>query len=450
VSLPSRLHVALDGFNLALPRGTGVATYARTLSHALEAMSCQVDVLYGLNISPRAKSALREVLFFDRLGGEEKRQTGRFLTSRWKEQQRAMLFGQRAVEISVDARVDIRSFRERLPAFDRILNARDLFTTATRHYRRTRRFLTVDLPETPDIMHWTYPLPIRVRGAKNVYTIHDLVPLRLPHTTLDDKAFHFRLINDIVRRADALCTVSEASRRDIVAFAPTSDAILHNTYQAVRRPADVMNLPAEILERTLRQLYGLRPDGYFLYYGSIEPKKNIGRLIEATLSAQTDRPLVIVGAMAWKSEGELRLLQTGLNSGRIIRMEYLPEADLMALVRGARAVLFPSLTEGFGLPVVEAMTMGTPVLTSREASLPEVTGDAACLVEAYDTPDIAKGIRRLDSDDVLCNALRSAGPAQADKFNMDIYQTRLKEFYAAVLARKPGSRARSTASRRRD
>ncbi|WP_243430069.1 glycosyltransferase family 4 protein [Acetobacter sacchari] len=430
----SRLHVAIDGFNLALPRGTGVATYARTLSHALREMSCHVDVLYGLNIPAHAKAVLREVLFFDRLGEEEKRQNGRFLTARWKAQQRAVLFGQRAVEIPIDGHVDIRSFRDRLPAFNRILNARDLFVTATRHYRRTRRFMAVEIPNAPDIMHWTYPLPIRVLGAKNVYTIHDLVPLRLPHTTLDDKGFHFRLINDIVRHADAICTVSEASRRDILAFAPASDEILHNTYQAVRRPDAGIDVSGETLQRVLQQLYGLSPDGYFLYYGSIEPKKNIGRLIEAVLSAQTTRPLVIVGAMAWKSEGELRLLKSGVKAGRIIQLEYLPEADLMLLVRGARAVVFPSLSEGFGLPVVEAMAMSTPVLTSREASLPEVTGDAACLVEAYDVADIALGIRRLDDDDALCRTLREAGPRQAAKFDMETYQQRLKSFYAQVVS----------------
>ncbi|MBF0866126.1 MAG: glycosyltransferase family 1 protein [Gluconobacter potus] len=433
MSVQSRLHVALDGFNLALPRGTGVATYARTLSYALKEMSCEVDVLYGLNIPSKAPSLLREILFFDQVCAEEPSRRARFLGARWKERARAELLGHRAVSVPVDQHVDARSFSKRLPAFDSILNARDLFITAWAHYRRTRRFLKITLPNTPDVMHWTYPLPIRARNTKNVYTIHDLVPLRLPHTTLDNKTNHLRLITDIVRHADAICTVSEASRRDIIDFAPQAAAITHNTYQSVREQTAVQNLSADIITQTLNRLYDLRTDGYFLYYGSIEPKKNIARLIEAFLASESQRQLVVVGAMAWKSEGEQQLLERGKRLGRIIQMEYLPENDLMMLIRGARAVLFPSLTEGFGLPVVEAMMMGTPVLTSGEASLPEVVGEAGLMVDAYDTISIMEGIQKLDRDDNLCQKMHRDGPVQARKFNMENYQVALKKFYNAVL-----------------
>ncbi|WP_408873978.1 glycosyltransferase family 4 protein [Gluconobacter roseus] len=433
MSSQPRLHVALDGFNLALPRGTGVATYARTLSYALKEMSYEVDVLYGLNIPSKAQSLLREILFFDQLCAEEKSRRARFLGARWKERARADVLGHRAVSIPVDKHVDARSFSERLPAFDRILNARDLFITAWTHYRRTRRFLSITLPNPPDVMHWTYPLPIRARNTKNVYTIHDLVPLRLPHTTLDNKTNHLRLITDIVRHADAICTVSEASRKDIIDFAPQAAAITHNTYQSVREQTAVQNIPAEIITQTLNRLYDLRAGEYFLYYGSIEPKKNIARLIEAFLASETQRPLVVVGAMAWKAEGEQQLLERGKRLGRIIQMEYLPENDLMMIIRGARAVLFPSLTEGFGLPVVEAMMMGTPVLTSHEASLPEVVGKAGLMVNAYDTISIMEGIQKLDSDDALISWMRQEGPIQAKKFDMANYQIALEKFYEAVL-----------------
>lgn len=432
--IQSRLHVALDGFNLALPRGTGVATYARTLSYALKEMSCEVDVLYGLNIPSKAQALLREILFFDQLCAEEKSRRARFLGARWKERIHADLLGHRAVNIPVDRHVDARSFSERLPAFDTLLNARDLFITAWTHYRRTRRFLSITLPNTPDVMHWTYPLPIRARNTKNVYTIHDLVPLRLPHTTLDNKTNHLRLITDIVRHADAICTVSEASRKDIIDFAPQAETITHNTYQSVREQTAVRNLSPELVAQTLNRLYDLKTDGYFLYYGSIEPKKNIARLIEAFLASESQRPLVVVGAMAWKAEGEQQLLERGKRLGRIIQMEYLPENELMMLIRGTRAVLFPSLTEGFGLPVVEAMMLGTPVLTSKEASLPEVVGEAGLMVNAYDTISIMDGIQKLDSDDALCSWMREAGPVQARKFDMANYQIALKKFYAAVLS----------------
>lgn len=439
MSTVSRLHIGLDGFNLALPRGTGVATYARTLSHALKEMAFRVDVLYGLNISSKARDELREVLFFDQVCAEEKSRRARFPGERWQERFRAHVKGHRAVDVPCGQHVDVRSFSDRLPAFDRVLNARDLFIVAHNHYRVTKRFLNVTLENTPDVMHWTYPLPVRVLNSRNIYTIHDLVPLRLPHTTLDNKTAHFRLINDIVKTADAICTVSEASRRDIVAFAPQAERITHNTYQAVREPKEAMAMSDEHIGQTLSRLYGLNADGYFLYYGSIEPKKNVGRLIEAFLSSHSTRPLVVVGAMAWKSEGELRLLERGKQQGKVIQMEYLPETDLMMMIRGARAVLFPSLTEGFGLPVVEAMMLGTPVLTSREASLPEVTGKAGLVVEAYDKASIMVGIQRLDSDDGLCVQLSGQGRAQAQNFDMATYKTNLQQFYQTVLAGRRGA-----------
>jgi glycosyltransferase involved in cell wall biosynthesis len=143
--------------------------------------------------------------------------------------------------------------------------------------------------------------------------------------------------------------------------------------------------------------------------------------------------LVIVGAMAWKSESELRHLKRGQSSGRVMHLEYLPEPALNRLIRGARAVLFPSLTEGFGLPVLEALALGTPVLTSREGALPEVAGEAAIFVDAYDVGVITAGIAHLDQDDATCAALRAAGPKQAEIFSMQAYQERLRRMYAGVM-----------------
>jgi glycosyltransferase involved in cell wall biosynthesis len=316
-----------------------------------------------------------------------------------------------------------------LPAADRILNVPALFRHAARHYKRTRRFLNIEVENPAAVMHWTYPLPIRLAGAKNIYTIHDLVPLRLPYTTLDDKGVHFRLIRDIAQSADLICTVSEASRRDIISFHPAAETKIFNTYQSFQPPM----LDDVKLAGGLAGLFELSPDGYFLFFGSLEPKKNIGRMIEAFLSTASARKLVIVGAMAWKSENELRHLKRGQSSGRVLHLEYLPAPALTRLIRGARAVLFASLTEGFGLPVLEALALGTPVLTSREGALPEVAGEAAIFADAYDVSEIASGITLLDQDDAACAALRVAGPKQAEKFSVPAYQARLRLMYAQVL-----------------
>ncbi len=150
---------------------------------------------------------------------------------------------------------------------------------------------------------------------------------------------------------------------------------------------------------------------------------------------------MVVGGRAWKSEGELRLIQgagAGLAAVQSVRQfEYMPRPWLTALIQGARAVVFPSLYEGFGLPVLEAMQLGTPVVTSTESSLPEVAGDAALLVNPYDTGAIAGAMRALDGDPALRARLSAAGVRQAARFAMPEYQARLRGLYASVLAGPP-------------
>jgi glycosyltransferase involved in cell wall biosynthesis len=117
---------------------------------------------------------------------------------------------------------------------------------------------------------------------------------------------------------------------------------------------------------------------------------------------------------------------------RIHRLDYVSRSNLVTLIRGARAVVFPSLYEGFGLPVLEAMTLGTPVVASRESSLPEIAGDAALLVDPYNTDHIAKAITTIANDADLRAELSRRGPAQAVKFSVDRYRDRVGAVYAAL------------------
>ena len=119
---------------------------------------------------------------------------------------------------------------------------------------------------------------------------------------------------------------------------------------------------------------------------------------------------------------------------RIIRLDHLPRALLLKLVRGARAVTFPSIYEGFGLPVLDAMQLGTPVLTADASSLPEVAGDAALHIDPYDTAAIAAGLRALDGDATLRARLSAAGPVRARAFSEGAYLARLEQLYRGVLA----------------
>jgi glycosyltransferase involved in cell wall biosynthesis len=149
---------------------------------------------------------------------------------------------------------------------------------------------------------------------------------------------------------------------------------------------------------------------------------------------------VLVVAGGWQNETEMKLLaeqndgERAPNRSRrgIHRIDYVSLATLVTLIRGARAVIFPSLYEGFGLPVLEAMTLGTPVVASCESSVPEIAGDAALLVDPYDTDQIARAIRTIVNDADLCAELSCRGPAQAAKFSVDRYRERVAAVYASL------------------
>lgn len=427
------MRIGVDGYNLALRQGTGVATYARTLARAIDAMGWPIDLLYGLQVSPKSRLEARESLFFALLGeGDDGGQSLKPTLRRAIMRALMTPADRHMVPVPVAGRVLTVDFAQRLPTFDRLFTLGGLFHISARYYRRYRRFMTVRVPDPPAVMHWTYPLPIRLAGAANIYTIHDLVPLRLPHTSLEDKAYYDALIGECLRTADHVVTVSEASRRDILDLFPIDPSRVTNTYQPVDVPDAVPGGAA--LEQRLDRLFDLKRDGYFLFFGAIEPKKNVGRLIEAYLSAGVDTPLVIVGAGGWRSDQALRILDGGhgkrlAGADRVRVIDYLPRPLLMELVRGARAVLFPSLYEGFGLPAAEALALGAPLITSNTSALPEVVGEAALMVDPYDVGALTDALRRIDGDAGLRARLAAAGPVQAKRFSMQRYRDKVSQLY---------------------
>jgi glycosyltransferase involved in cell wall biosynthesis len=436
----TRRKILIDGYNLALETGTGIATYARALSRQTHDLGYESHVLYSMSSLPK-RPLLREIAFFD----QSDRQPNRFTRAmRIARDAFVLPFGLTARDVPVSGQVITRTFESRLPYFDQIWAAKNLFQRATRHFDLYGKRLSVRLPVKPDIVHWTYPLPLKVPDAINIYTIHDLVPLRLPYTTLDQNRRYYRLCRMLARNADHLVTVSECSRRDIVGLLGADESKVTNTYQNVDIPASYAGKPEAALARELEGAYNLKYKGYMLFFGAIEPKKNVGRLIEAYLASKIDTPLVIVGRNAWKFEKEVEALATGANSyeetidrftferHRVRRIEYAPFPMLVNLIRGAKAVLFPSLYEGFGLPVIEAMQLGTPVLTSRESSLPEIAGDAALFVDPYNRDEIAAKILEMDENAQLREDLVVKGRKQAALFSREAYANRLRDLYSRL------------------
>lgn len=440
--------IAIDGYNLALDQGTGVATYARNLSRRLGVLGAEVGVLYGQRGPQTNDDLLREVTLYD-ARPRAPHPVKRFVDDISRGVK--LSFGVDALPVPVTDRVIRQGLEARLPHADRLWNVPEVFRTAVQGFGTSKRFGRVRLPDRQDVMHWTYPLPLRIEGTRNIYTIHDLVPLRMPYATLDVKRRYLGTCRHIAETADHIVTVSEASKRDIVSLLGVPEDKISVTYQSVEIPARLAQKPEAMARGEVQGAFGLEWQGYWLFFGAIEPKKNVGRLIEAYLASGSPWPLVICGKQAWQMRQELGLLYEddlrvmadpgpidGVQSltrklrDRVILLDYVPFRLLVSLIRGARSLLFPSLYEGFGLPALEAMLLGTPVLTSNTASLPEVVGDAALTIDPYDTRAMAEGIQALDADDNLRAELAWRGPRRAMLFDGEAYGRRLVEMYAKL------------------
>lgn len=426
------MRIGIDGYNLAIPNGTGVATYGASLARVLAGEGHGIEAVFG--IDPGRNRALHETLFFEQFGHGHQGNVGKKVRNSviwWH-------LARRLTEIPLTDNVDKRGFGPRWPAFDRLWTSPLLFEVAWARFAYLRQWTTVTMPNPPEVMHWTYPVPVRMAGARNVYTLHDLVPLKLPHTTLDDKRYYHRLIEGCLRNGDHIATVSEASRNDILAMFGADPDKVTNTYQSSPLPGNVAQSSAAEDRAMIESVFGLPPKGFYLFFGATDPKKNIGRVVDAYLSSQSERPLVVISSRDWgMSEASGGLGAGGTVYGRkvdrpIVQLQYLPRDMLFRLIRSARAVLFPSLYEGFGLPALEALQLGTPVISSNTSSLPEVVGDGGLLVDPYETAQIADAIRALDADDALCARLGQAGLAHSAMFSNEAFAGRLRNLYARM------------------
>src|SRR5262249_7005341 len=143
--------------------------------------------------------------------------------------------------------------------------------------------VSLSLDTKADIFHFTYPVPIKGKSSRNIYTIHDLMPLRLPFATMDHKKNTLRLLKKVVKSADHIVTVSENSRKDIISLLGVDETRVTNTYQTVIFPQNYLNRSESAVANFLSARYNLEMSGYLLFFGALEPKKNVGRLVEGFL-----------------------------------------------------------------------------------------------------------------------------------------------------------------------
>ncbi len=270
-------------------------------------------------------------------------------------------------------------------------------------------------------------------GALTVVTVHDVIPWSCPgSSTLADTLIYRHWLPRVLPRVDAVITVSEASKADIVRclqVAPDKIHVIHQGVGPAYRPA-----PAQAVER-IRARYRL-PDPYILFVGSADKRKNLAGLLRAVAALkETGRSewLAVAGPAKRDYPELLPLLQELNLEEEVVFLGFVVEADLPALYSGAALFVFPSLYEGFGLPALEAMACGTPVICSNSSSLPEVVGDAAVTVDPRDIGGLARSMQQVLADAGLRHDLRRRGLARAQGFTWARTARETSRLYCLLL-----------------
>ena len=286
--------------------------------------------------------------------------------------------------------------------------------------------------DSADITHFfNYYLPPGVNGKK-IVTVHDMTYKRFPETVRFKTKQMLNLnLKKSLKRADIILTVSEFSKSEIITYFPEVKDKIRVVYNGV--DLDVFKpLLDENIKISIAKKYNL-PERYMLYLGTLEPRKNLERLIDSyylLLKEFDDVPkLVLAGGKGWLYDSIFDKVSTLWLEDKIIFTGYVAEKDVAPLISGAEVFLFPSMYEGFGMPVIEAMACGVPVLTSNVSSLPEVAGDAAVLVDPFSVEDIKSKLKLLLIDEDLRKRLNKAGPKRAKRFSWNLVTKDLYEIY---------------------
>ena len=269
------------------------------------------------------------------------------------------------------------------------------------------------------LFHATEHLLLPLRGVPTVLTVHDLIFRHLPehHKTLNRWYLNLTLPLYCLR-ATHIIAVSQQTRRDLITFyglPPEKISVIHEAADRRFRPQSPENVASA------RERYRL-PERYLLFVSTIEPRKNLTRLLQAferVHAAGLTDALVIVGKRGWLYGDFFAAVEKSPVRQVVIFPGFVPDADLPAVYAGAQALAFPSLYEGFGLPVLEAMACGAPVVCSNRSSLPEVAGDAALLVDPLDVDALAAALAQVLSDETLRREMRARGLTQAAQFSWE-------------------------------
>lgn len=290
------------------------------------------------------------------------------------------------------------------------------------HNRFEQELLQVELPLRRlnlDLLHSTdFIPPLRVNSFKSVITVHDLAFLRWPHFLTEDSARYYGQVDQAVKRADHIIAVSQSTRDDVIGMLgapPAKVTVVYEAADPIYRPIAREEALASYKDQHLL------PEEFILFVSTIEPRKNITTLLRA-YAILRDRyrvgaGLVLAGGVGWQSEQIFEEVEALGLEERVTFLGRVNNGDLLYLYNLARCLAHPARYEGFGLPPLEAMASGIPVVVSNVSSLPEVVGDAGLLVDPNDPEELAVALHRLLSDEALRSDLRAKGLARAQIFS---------------------------------
>jgi len=285
----------------------------------------------------------------------------------------------------------------------------------------------LDLFHAPDFF-----LPPTLPGTRTLVTVHDLSFVRFPDSVMPGMARKLNTwVPRAVARADHITAVSEATRQDLIELYGTPPQKISVLHHGVTSDFQPVTDPARL--SAVRKNYGLGSNPFILSVGTVQPRKNYRRLIRAMAHVPPPVSLVIAGGDGWQTGEIYGEVAAQRLEKRVIFAGFVTDADLPALYSAATLFAYPSLYEGFGLPALEAMACGTPVVTADASALPEVVGDAGLLVDPTDENAIAAGINRLLADRDLQRRLSVAGKRRAAQFTWDNSARQLLAIYRRLL-----------------
>ena len=284
-----------------------------------------------------------------------------------------------------------------------------------------------------DIYHETAFTPAKLSLIPTVYSIYDLSLRRYRETHPRERVWFFEyFIKRRLQYAGHILTISEFIRQEIIEEFKVPPSMV----TAVPLAPDPLFVPcSDDVVKKVRLKYNL-PDSYLLFVSSLEPRKNIDLLIEALQTANTDIPLVLVGWHGWGDKKWFEKIKETDLKNRIYFTGHVPDDDLKAIYNGAQVLVYPSLYEGFGLPIVEAMACGCPVICSNAASMPEVAGDAAILIDPGRSDELAAAIETVVHDAEIRTKLVARGFKQADSFTWNHTARKTLEVFKKTVKKR--------------